>query len=37
MWIKTVLKEFASFVYLAQVPVLDINALFIRADLQICS
>ena len=31
----TVLKEFAYFVYLAQVPALDINALFISADLQI--
>ena len=31
----TVLKEFASFVYLAQVPALDINVLFISADLLI--
>ena len=31
----TVLKEFASFVYLAQVAALDINVLFISADLQI--
>ena len=31
----TVLKDFASFVYLAQVPALDINVLFISADLQI--
>ena len=31
----TVLKEFAAFVYLAQVPALDINVLVICADLQI--
>ena len=31
----TVLKEFASFVYLAQVPALGINVLVISADLQI--
>ena len=31
------LKEFASFIHLAQVPALDINVLFISADLQICS
>ena len=30
-------KEFASFVYLAQLAVLDINVLFISVDLQICS
>ena len=30
----TLLKDFASFVYLAQVPALDINALFISADHQ---
>ena len=31
----TVLKKFASFVYLAHVPAIDINVLFISADLQI--
>ena len=33
----TVLKGFASFVYLAQMPALDINVLFISADHQVCS
>ena len=31
----TVLKEFASFVYLAQMPALDIIVLFVSTDLQI--
>ena len=31
----TVWKEFASFIYLAQMPALDINVLFITAGLQI--